>query len=116
MLRWLNKGLTRSTSASGADPETSTLQFILLALLAASLPSWVLLVLHGDPGKLVALACVDAVFLASLWLIRHGHLVAPRIAVPLSLLVVITYLVVSSNGGIHDITAFGYMMVVASAT
>ncbi|MCK6629996.1 MAG: ATP-binding protein [Anaerolineae bacterium] len=116
MLNWLNRFSIRP---DGEDHEknqmAATLNIILLILLAASvflmIDDW--LTMNGQNlGALVLLGLVSAV---SLGLTRRGRLTLPRFVVPLLGLVIVSYVILVNNLGIHDIGMLCYPAVIILA-
>lgn len=116
MLNWLNRFSIRP---GGEDHEknqmAATLNIILLILLAASvflmIDDW--LTTNGQNlGALVLLGLVSAV---SLGLTRRGRLTLPRFVVPLLGLVIVSYVILVNNLGIHDIGMLCYPAVIILA-
>lgn len=93
------------------------LHIILLTLLAATVPGSIAATLQeGGPftPTLVVVLFAAAAILGMLGLVRYGHTRLPSYLISLLALGLFTFTTFSGNG-IHDTTAFGYVMVIALA-
>lgn len=116
MLNWLIRFFAPPADEDlGKNQVTATLTIILLILLAASifliLDDW----LTRGGQNLIPLLLLGVATSASLWLTRRGHLTLPRFLVPLLGLLLVTYIILANNLGIHDIGMLCYPAVIILA-